>query len=714
MTLGATMHGVILGTAAYMSPEQARGANADRRADVWAFGVVLWEMVTGRTLFAGPTVSDTLASVLKEKPDLAQLPAATPPRIRRLLERCLRKDAAQRLHSISDARIVLEEVQRGEIDEPGAASGVASAPARPRWQIAGALALAVFAGAALAFVAGRLMKPAPAPTRVLRFEIPQPAEIVTMGAPKVSPDGRHIAFGGRDKSGEARVWLRSLDSPEARALPGTENLNMRGRPFWSPDSRYVALFTADKLLKVPIDGGPAQKICDCTGADGSWSERGQILFDGTAMTPITGVSAGGGTAQPVIAAGGTEKGQNFGWPQFLPGGDRFLYVVLEGGDDMRGIWMAKADGSDRRRVAAGISRAEYVPPGWLLFVRESTLVAQRFDATSGKVSGDAIPIEDGLTLSNIGLAEFSVSRDGVLALRTGAAPTELFGTFDLKGERDAATFESGYLGHPVFSPDGRWLAFDQTTGQGANTDIWLRDLKRGVSSRFTTSPDEEFGPLFTPDGERIVFARVTGGKTSIVSRPVAVGEEVVLTTVDGIAAPVAISPDGRTLLFAAPTENQSYDLLALDLANGNRVTPITRTPTFMELRAAFSPDGRWLAVQSNDSGRDEIYVQPFPGPGRRIQLSTAGGSYPVWGRDGREIFFHNAAREWCRVPVEAGADFDAGVPEALFPITFGAGIAVRKIVLTPDNQHFLAEIPVATETAAPTNIIVGWDSALPR
>ena len=353
MSLGATMQGVILGTAAYMSPEQARGANADRRADVWAFGVVLFEMLSGRTLFAGPTVSDTLASVLKVEPDLAQLPPSTPARIRRLLERCLRKDAQQRLHSIADARIMIEEVQRGEVDEPGAGAGLAAAPPRPRWQVAAALAAAALAGGALFALLARWSAPQPAVERVVRFEVPQPAELGLVGAPKVSPDGRHIAFNGRDKAGKEQVWLRSLDDGDARPLAGTEGLKATGRPFWSPDSRHVAFFTADKLLKVPIEGGPAQKICDADGADGSWSDQGLILFDGTATAPLMAVPASGGVPKPIIAVREGEAGMTFGWPQFLPGGERFLYVVGDSTADLEGIWMAKADGSERRRVVPG-------------------------------------------------------------------------------------------------------------------------------------------------------------------------------------------------------------------------------------------------------------------------------------------------------------------------------------------------------------------------
>ncbi len=618
MSLGATMQGVILGTAAYMSPEQARGANADRRADVWAFGVVLFEMLSGRTLFAGPTVSDTLASVLKVEPDLAQLPPATPPRIRRLLERCLRKDAQQRLHSIADARIMIEEVQRGEVDEPGAGSGLAAAAPRPRWQVAAALAAAALAGGALFALVARLGTPAPAPVRVVRFDLPQPEGLVVVGAPKVSPDGRHIAFDGRDKAGKVQLWLRSLDEATARPVAGTENAKTAGRPFWSPDSRYLAFFTADKLIKIPIEGGPAQKICDADGADGSWSDQDLILFDGTAAAPLMGVPA----------SGGRQAGHR------LPRTTRAQPVRLAAVPARRALPLRRrrrwrragrhSDGECRRQRppagwCPGLSRGEYVPPGWLLFVRESTLVAQRFDPADGKISGEPIPVADGLTVSNVGLAEFSTSRDGVLAFRTSGATADQLAYFDRRGNRDATAVESGLVGHPVFSPDGRWIAFDKRV-DGGKADIWVRDLRRGVSSRFTTAPENDFAPLFSPDGERLVFVRETeGGKSSLFVRPLAVGGETELHTAEGLMAPLAISPDGRRLVFAKIVGG-TYDLFALDFdgdrrAARSRVSPITQTPAFSEFRADLSPDGAGWPCSRTNPARSRSTFSPFPAPG---------------------------------------------------------------------------------------------------
>ena len=485
---------------------------------------------------------------------LGSLAAQMKPRIRLLLERCLRKDAQQRLHSIADARIVLEEVLRGEVDEPGTASGIALAPPRPRWQVLAALAVAALAGAALTYLAGRVTAPAAAPSKVLRFEIPQPPELVAMGAPKVSPDGRHIAFGGRDKSGKAQVWVRSLDSTEARPLPGTEGHNSNGRPFWSPDSRFVALFTADKLIKVPIDGGPAQKISDGTGADGSWSDQGLILFDGTAATPITGVSAGGGTSEAGDRGGRRGKGSDLRLAA-VPAGRRSFPLRRALGERRRcaasgwpgptaataGAWSRGSRAPSTCRPAGCSSCATRRSSPSVSTRRAARSRARRFRSKTD------------FALRSIGLAEFSVSRDGVLATRAGGGATELFGTFDRKGDarqprRSKAATWATRSSRPTAAgwPSTAWPARQHghlAARPEARRELAIHDLT-GRGDR----------AALRPDGERIVFARVSGDKTLIVSRPIAVGDEVVLTTADGVSPPVVISPDGRTLVFAVQTD----------------------------------------------------------------------------------------------------------------------------------------------------------------
>ncbi|HSM14647.1 MAG TPA: protein kinase, partial [Thermoanaerobaculia bacterium] len=709
-----TQLGVILGTAAYMSPEQARGGAIDERADVWAFGVVLWEMLSGKKLFAADSVPDTLAGVLRAEIDLDAVPESTPPPIRRLLRRCLERNPKNRLHHIADARIVLDEVLRGETDEAVAAPAAPpAAPPRPRWQLAAALLVAALAGAGLLLALLRWTAPAPEAPRVIRFEIPAQAGTIQVGAPKISPDGRHIAYTATDEKGTPRVWLRSLDSTEARPLAGTEGVSTTGRPFWSPDSRFVAYFTSGELYKVPIEGGPPQKIADSRGADASWSERGMIFFDGTTSAPILGVPASGGVAKTIVASG--EEGDDFevAWPQFLPGGERFVYIVFGGAEEHSGVWIADADGGNARRVIEGLSRVEFAPPGWLLFVRESTLVAQRFDPVTGELAGEPIPVADGLGVSSIGQAEFSASAQGVLAFRATGGGANQLAAYDLKGSRATEPIEDGNTNHPTFSRDGRWLAFDRPDDKD-NRDIWVRDLRRGVSSRVTFDPGGEWGPLFSPDASAIYFTRSVDGKWPIVERSLASGAERVLDPGEGeLQGPVALSPDGRFLVLARFSAGGG-DLVILDLEQPGPATPFTSTPEFAEFRADFSPDGRWLAFQSNESGRSEIYVQSFPVPGRKWQVSTAGGSYPIWSPDGGTIYYRSEDQQLTRVAVEAGAAFDAGVPEPLFALPIGFGNSLRKIALSPDGERLVVVSSAGERTSTPTTVIVGWDAVLPR
>jgi eukaryotic-like serine/threonine-protein kinase len=419
--------------------------------------------------------------------------------------------------------------------------------------------------------------------------------------------------------------------------------------------------------------------------------------------------------KPLLESPKTEEGQSafqLGWPQFLPGGEKLLYVVFSDDESVTGIWMANADGSEPHRVVPGLSRVEYAPPGWLLFVRDATLVAQRFDVEKGALFGEPIPLADGLGVSAVGQADFSVSREGVLAYRSSGSADEELGFFDLEGAREGAPAETGNLNHPTFSPDGRWLAFDKQSG-GNNRDIWLRDLKRGVSSRFTTEEGDDAMPLFSPDGERLYFSRNVGGKWEVRSRPLAVGAEQELLSGTAIVVPVDVSPDGRWLLLARWTSGFP-DLQALDLERQGEPIPVTATPRFTEIRASFSPDGRWVAFQSDESGREEIYVQPFPGPGRKWQVSMAGGWLPVWSPRGDTLFYLN--REWTlmRVAVHTGAEFDAGLAEPLFELPLAAGVSVRKLAISPDGERLVALLPAGAQMATPTSVVVGWDAALPR
>jgi eukaryotic-like serine/threonine-protein kinase len=707
-----TSAGMILGTFQYMSPEQLEGKESDARSDLFALGCVLYEMATGKKAFSGSSQASLIGSIMHSSPPpVSSLTALSPPALDRVIATCLEKDPKNRWHTAHDVKLQLQWIAEGGSQVGLPAPVVAHRKNRERL----AWALAALATVAAAAVTAGYLRRAPAPPRVARFEMPQPAKLINVGEPKLSPDGKHVAFAGIDDKGAALIWLRSFDSLEARPLAGTEGTSTRSRPFWSPDSQFVAFMAEGKLKKIPIAGGPAQKICDApTGADGTWSERGLILFDGQPNDPILACEAAGGVAKPLVTRVEGADGYQVAWPQFLPGGQKFLYVTFAGKEEANGIRLANADGSDAHLVVGGLSRVEYAPPGHLVFVKETTLVAQRFDAASGKLSGEPIPIVDGIGVDANGQAEFSVSREGVLVYRAGRGAGVQLTWVDRRGARAGEPVDSGDLYNPALSRDGRWLVVQRTESKG--DDLWLRDLRRGVSSRLTFAAGDDWTPLFSADGQSVLYSRDDGnnGRTVVLRALDSATERELYASKDGVF-PVALSADGRELLMAVrETAGNSWDLHRLSLAGGGTAVPYVTSSEFLEFRATFSPDGRWVAYQSNESGRNEIYVLSYPSPGRKWQISTDGGIEPAWSPGGKELYYVSGDRRLMRVEVSTGASFDAGVPEPMFAIGLAAQTARNRYVVAPDGERFLVVAPAGEGLSTPMTAVIGWDAALAR
>ncbi len=706
LSVSLTGEGMILGTFQYMSPEQLEGKEADPRTDIFALGAVLYEMATGKKAFAGSSQASLIGSIMHSTPPpVSALAALAPPALDRVIATCLAKDPKDRWSTAHDLKLQLAWIAEG-----GSQIGV-PAPVAARRKHREKLAWALAAAATLVAAATTVgyLRRAPKPERVLRFDIQQPQGLVTAGEPKLSPDGRNIAFVGVDEKGQSQVWLRSLDTLEARPLAGTEGIRPALRPFWSPDSKMLAFVADGKMKKVSIDGGPVQKICDApTGADGTWSEDGAILFDGQTGDPIQRVPAAGGIAKPVVT--GKENGEELvvGWPQFLPGGKRFLYVAFGKKNEIR---IADADGSHSRKVIDDLSRVEYAPPGDLVYVRDTTLVAQHFDVAKGALSGDPVPIADGIGVDANGMAEFSVSRGGVIVYRAGTGGGVQLVWLDRHGTHVGAPIDSGEIYNPDLSRDGRWLVVERTANGG--DDIWMRDLERGVSSRLTFLKGDEWAPLFSPDGKKVFFSRDDGdGGRTIVVHSLDSGEETDLHKSKVQTFPVSISPDGKTLLFSEHEKKTSgWDLWTMP-AGGGEPSPWVVTPGFTETQASISPDGRWAAFRSNQSGKSEIYVQPFPHPGRQWQVSTSGGIDPHWSPKGNEIFYVAADGELARVEVKPGAGFDAGIPEFLFPIPLAPQVTRNRFLVSNDAQRFLVVAPAGAGQSRPMTVVVGWDVRL--
>jgi Tol biopolymer transport system component len=695
LTAAATKAGVVIGTAAYMSPEQARGQAVDKRADIWAFGAVLYEMLTGKRAFGGETVSDTLASVLVRDPDWSALPASTTSAVRRVLKRCLERNPKTRLHDIADARLEMDEaLDAGEL---AAAPGVV-ATRRGRhtaWLVIAGLAIATTA----AILATGLWKVKPTLARTMRFEMGMPSEVMSYGRPVISPDGRILAFDAVDSTGKRRLWIRPLDALQAHPLLGTEGAL---GTFWSPDSRYLGFFSNGKLQKVEVSGGPPQEVCAApTGLDGSWGSNGVIVFDGLdEKDPIWRVPARGGSPVPVV------EGIYIGWPEFLPDGKHFLYISGQSSTALIGR-IASLDSKETLPVGPVESQMSYVEPGYLLFSRSGTLVAQPFDAKVLKTTGQAIPLAGRVGKSGFDVSLFSASREGTLAYRAGTETSSLVWV-DRNGKELERVGESARYRNVALSPDGWRLAVEIVDERSGFSDVWVRDLTRNVSSRLTSTKDDgQRQPRWSADGTQIVYKV---GKDLVVRAADGQGTETKLVSSDDDKYATDWSSDGRFVAYVAQKKDRSWEIWTLPTF-GDKKPFVWLSAPFREYFATYSPDGRYVAYASDESGRFEVYVQNFPGPGGKWQVSSGGGTLPEWRGDGKELYYladsPTVQRQFMKVEVTTGSKFEAGVPTPLFASSPIPG-SLRDIVPAADGQRFLAIVPLGRDETSPTTIVLNW------
>jgi len=705
-----TMAGVVLGTAAYMAPEQARGSSVDRRADIWSFGAVLWEMLTGKRAFEGDTVSDTLASVLRAPIEWKDLPPATPRGVVRLLERCLERDPKKRLRDIGEARIALETLGA----EPEHAVAPAAAPAPRRLA---ALPWALFALAAIGLAAMlTVAMTRKAPVRpVMRFQIATDAKLASMSWPRISPDGSTLAFLGRDTAGKTSIWVRPLDGFAPYQLSDTEGAS---RPFWSPDSRYVAFFIGrSQLKKAPVAGGPAQLICEADGgADGAWGSSGEILFDGRATDAIRRVSASGGAATQATHPDAAKGEAGHAWPFFLPDGKRYLFLAMSKRvGDKATIHVGSLDKPGSTAITPSDSRAEYAN-GYLLYVLQGTLVARRFDPDKLAVSGEPIPLVEHVSVDANDTASFSVSTNGVMAFVQGeAAATSELVWLDRSGKELGKIGEPGPYFDLALSPDGTRLAYGFAEKSGTQ-DIWVRDLKRDVASRLTFNPRNDMWPVWSPDGRRIAFCTDRDGHFALMMRDASgTGtEQPVYGAEDAEVGATDWSRDGRTVALDILPASRRWDIKTLAMDGTSKpVDYLVGDAT--DRMAMFSPDGRFLAYASNESGTSEVYVQTFPASGGKWQISNGGGSQPVWRGDGRELFFVSPGGTLQAVPVSIGGAFEPGIPKILFKRPFEIGGILRnRYTVSSDGQRFLLNAAREAGHSTPFSVVLNWPATLPQ
>jgi eukaryotic-like serine/threonine-protein kinase len=725
LDLSESRDGAILGTAAYMSPEQARGHSVDKRGDIWAFGCVLYEMLTGRLAFPGDTVSDTIAKILEREPDWSALPAATPASVRRLLLRCLAKDPKQRLRDIGDVRIeidAIDEVLPGAPELAVAASAPAlhkDANATGTSAVTRRRSLAWIAAAALLVVSlalGVVAFNRKAPPEAARISV----DIATPSAPTplhltVSPDGKYLSALVTSDKGQNVIWLRALDRLNAQTVNGSEGAIF---PFWSPDSRFLGFFAGGKLKKVDILGGAPQIVCDAPrGAGGAWNRDGVIVFAPTLDGPLFRVAASGGVPLPLTELDRSRQEIAHIHPYFLPDGHHFIYTAVSTTSENSAIYVSSLDSKERKRIVNSALKAVFAPPDHLLFMRDDALMAQAFDPTRLEVSGDPFQVADQVgTVLITGAAGFAVSEGGVLALRVTNMYERTLRWFDRSGKETGTVGVAADYQGPAVSPDLQRIAVvkrERSVG-----DIWILDQARGTSSRLTFDPARDEAPVWSPDGTGIVFASSRNGTFDLYRKNSAgAGQEEVLLKSDHPKTPEDWSADGRYVLYREQDPKTGWDLWVLPLTGDRKPQPVLRT-AFSEIQGRFSPDGRWIAYVSNESGTDLVYVQNFPPSGNKWQISTGGGFQPRWRRDGKELFFVAGEELGGAIPhdvmavaVDTSSDgvFKAGVSQKLFTVDTGTGIANGNTWdATPDGQRFLVSSPSTRTAVPPITVVVNW------
>jgi dipeptidyl aminopeptidase/acylaminoacyl peptidase len=732
LSIHATQAGIILGTAAYMSPEQAAGKPVDKRSDLWAFGVLLIEMLTGRQVFAGETVSHVLASVLKDEPDWATLPPNTPAPIRRLLRRCLVKDRRRRFADAADATLEIDDALTTPVAESQVRAARASRPTVPT--VLWALAAGALAAAAAALATSALMRPVPPPAlQTSRFVVTPPAAqaLAVSGSRDlaISPDGSHLVYMA---GAQAQLMVRAIDRLDAQALPGLVSVYA---PFLSPDGRWIGFFTtgaASEMKKVSITGGSPVALCQIKGRalGASWGDDDMIVF--ATNDPSTGllrVSARGGEPKVLTTPDPTKGEDDHLFPSVLPGGRGVLFTITAaGGNADAQIAVLDLQTDRQTTLIRGASHADYVETGHVIYAVTGTLRAVRFDAATLTLRGDPVPVVEQVQTLATGAANFSVSRNGTLVYVpngvTGASRSLVWVT--RRGSEEPIPAPARGYFHPRLSPDGKRLAL---AIQDQEQDIWTWDFARRTLERMTSGPASELFPVWTPDGRWLLFASLRAGG-GIYRQPADIPSDVErLTTAPSVQVPHSFSPDGSQLVLTqvnSKTKGRDLFLLTVDgftphVAGAGRAQPLLQLPFASVMNGEISPDGHWLAYQSNESNQDEIYVRPFPAVGDgRWPISTGGGSQPLWARNGRELFYRHG-NSLLSVPVETATTFRAGTPTTVFEgkyLSPPVGLAGRTYDVSRDGQRFLMikDALAGDPNAATASIVVvlNWTEELKR
>ena len=720
-----TTEGSIVGTFQYMAPEQLEGQEADARTDLFALGELIHEMATGKPAFSGKTKASLIASILSsEPPPISTVQPMTPPALDRIVKRCLAKDPDERWQSASDLAAELRWIAEG-----GSQMGVPAPEARARkMKFRLASVLAVVASLAAIALAIAYFVVATRPTPVLHAQIPPPEKAIFDftgdfgGPPVLSPDGRRLVFSAHTAESPKALWVRQLDSDTAQHLDGTDGAYF---PFWSADSRYIGFFAEGKLKKISAAGGPITTLADAPNPrGGAWGRDDVIVFTPDFRDALYKVGAAGG--RPVrVTTLDTTKHTTHRWPFFLPDGKHFIYLATNhsgGSRELNGIYFGALDGKESKLLVATEGGGQYAS-GYLLFQSQAVLLAQPFDPARGVLSGEPVPVAERVQYdSGVWRSLFTVSQNGMLAYQGGSARlgTELL-WFDRSGKQLGKVSERERYSDPRLSPDGKRLA---VTAGDPLTNIWVFELQRGTKTRLTFDDATHNFPTWSPDGSRVAFTSFSGpvagaalgGSLHAKAANGTGGDELVLASEGGgiaMAYP-QWSPDGRYMVYERSSGPTGAAVWALPLSGDKKPFPVAQaqSPQNSIFSARISPDGRWLAYTSNDSGRAEVYVAPFPGGGGRWQITTNGGDAVAWRRDGKELYYWGLDQMLTAVAVNTqGAEFQVGAARPLFRLSSPAlGMAYD---VTPDGQRFLVNY-LPEDTATPLTLIVNWTAEVKK
>jgi serine/threonine protein kinase len=718
-----TSEGTIVGTFQYMAPEQLEGKPADARTDIFAFGAVLYEMATGRKAFSGKSQATIIAAILSsEPPPISSLQPMTPPALDRVVKTCLAKDPDERFQNAHDLKLQLQWIA-----EAGSQAGVPTPIAKRRrtrerlaWSLAATaiLALGVFGGWTVSHFGEK-----PEIGQAVRFQFSLPAKVNFRSAdwPVISPDGARLAFSAIAGDGTAHIWVRRLDSLSTEMFPGTEGAFS---PFWSPDSKSIGFFAEGKLKRLDLSGGAPQILCDAPGGlTGAWNRDGIILF-GHLLTPggaspianggpLYSLSAAGGETKPATEIDQSRQETTHFSPKFLPDGRHFLYSSWNAQTAATTAYVGSLDSKEKKQIVGADSWVSYTEAGYVLYVRAGTLFAQQFDARRLDLAGDPVPVA-GQVAGGLAFAAFSVSRNGVLTYRTGSGGNSELIWLDRRGNRAGMVGPPGEYSNPSLSPDGSRLAIGRMDPQAKTRDLWVFDLTRGTSSRLTFDPADDLNPVWTQDGSRIFFTSNRKGQRDIYEKSAnGIGAETLVfgskqsKSVDDLLA------DGRYLVYNTAPSTAPTELWILPLFGERKPFPFVQG-NFNANQAQFSPNGRFVAYSSNETGRPEIYVQTFPEQHGKWQISTDGGSEPAWRHDGKELFYMSATKLMAAEVKSDVSSFEAGIPKPLFEVPFLTVLGRNRYIMTADGQRFLFNNLSQGSEGSTINVVVNWPAGLSK